>query len=100
MNLQEKLRARRFVITAEVTPPVSADRNDLLAKAMPLKGLADAVNITDGAGARPHLAALTAATMLVEPGSSRSCKSPVATATASRCKATCWAPRLPASAIC
>ncbi len=68
MNLQEKLRARRFVITAEVTPPVSADRGELLAKAAPFKGLADAVNITDGAGARPHLAALTTAAMLVEAG--------------------------------
>ena len=68
MNLQEKLRGKRFVITAEVTPPVSADRDELLAKAAPLKGLADAVNITDGAGARPHLAALTAATLLVEAG--------------------------------
>ena len=48
MTLQDRLRAKRFVITAEVTPPVSADRNELLAKALPLKGLADAVNITDG----------------------------------------------------
>ena len=67
-TLQEKLRASRFVITAEVTPPVSADRGELLAKARPLKGLADAVNITDGAGARPHLGAVTAAAMLVEQG--------------------------------
>jgi len=66
MTLQEKLRAKRFVITAEVTPPVTADRGELLAKAMPLKGLADAVNITDGAGARPHLGAVTAATLLVD----------------------------------
>jgi methylenetetrahydrofolate reductase (NADPH) len=68
MTLQAKLRAKRFVITAEVTPPVSADRNELLAKALPLKGQADAVNITDGAGARPHLGAVTAAAMLVEQG--------------------------------
>jgi methylenetetrahydrofolate reductase (NADPH) len=68
MTLQDRLRAKRFVITAEVTPPVSADRNELLAKALPLKGLADAVNITDGAGARPHLGAVTAAAMLVEQG--------------------------------
>jgi len=68
MNLQEKLRAGRFVITAEVTPPVTADRAELLAKAAPLKGVADAVNITDGAGARPHLGAVTAAAMLVEAG--------------------------------
>ena len=33
-----------------------------------VKGLADAVNITDGAGARPHLGAVTAAAILVEQG--------------------------------
>jgi methylenetetrahydrofolate reductase (NADPH) len=68
MTLQDKLGANRFVITAEVTPPVTADRNEFLAKALPLKGLADAVNITDGAGARPHLGAMTAAAMLVAVG--------------------------------
>lgn len=68
MTLQDKLRAKRFVITAEVTPPVTADRNEFLAKALPLKGLTDAVNITDGAGARPHLGAMTAAAMLVAVG--------------------------------
>jgi methylenetetrahydrofolate reductase (NADH) len=68
LTLQDKLSARRFVITAEVTPPVSADRKELLAKALPLQGLADAVNVTDGAGARPHLGALTAAAILVEAG--------------------------------
>jgi methylenetetrahydrofolate reductase (NADPH) len=67
-SLQDKLKAKRFVITAEVTPPVTADRDEFIAKALPLKGLADAVNVTDGAGARPHLAALTAAAMLVEAG--------------------------------
>jgi methylenetetrahydrofolate reductase (NADPH) len=68
LTLQDKLRAKRFVITAEVTPPVTADRDEFLAKALPLKGLADAVNITDGAGARPHLGAVTAAALLVQAG--------------------------------
>ncbi len=68
MTLQEKLDAGRFAITVEVTPPVSASRDELLAKALPLKGLADAVNVTDGAGARPHLGAVTAAAILVEQG--------------------------------
>jgi methylenetetrahydrofolate reductase (NADPH) len=68
MTLQEKLAAGRFVITAEVTPPASAARGDFLAKALPLRDVADAVNVTDGAGARPHLAAVTAAAMLVEAG--------------------------------
>jgi methylenetetrahydrofolate reductase (NADPH) len=68
MSLKDKLAAKRFVITAEITPPVSASRDELLTKALPLKGLADAVNVTDGAGARPHLGAVTAAAMLVEQG--------------------------------
>jgi methylenetetrahydrofolate reductase (NADPH) len=68
LTLQDKLRAKRFVITAEVTPPVTADRDEFFAKALPLKGLADAVNITDGAGARPHLGAVTAAALLVRAG--------------------------------
>jgi methylenetetrahydrofolate reductase (NADPH) len=68
MTLQEKLRAGRFVITAEVTPPVTADRAELIAKAAPLKGKADAVNITDGASARASLGAVIAAATLVEAG--------------------------------
>lgn len=67
-SLQDKLAQGRFVLTAEVTPPVSFDRGELVAKAAPLKGLADAVNVTDGAGARPHLGALTAAATLLEQG--------------------------------
>jgi methylenetetrahydrofolate reductase (NADH) len=68
MIFAQQLAAGRFVLTAEVTPPVSASRDALLAKALPLKGLADAVNVTDGAGARPHMSALTAASMLVQAG--------------------------------
>jgi methylenetetrahydrofolate reductase (NADPH) len=68
MSLSERLRAGRFVLTAEITPPVAASRDALLAKAMPLKGVADAVNVTDGAGARAHMAAGVAAAMLVEAG--------------------------------
>jgi methylenetetrahydrofolate reductase (NADPH) len=62
--LRERLNAGLFVMTAEVVPPLSCDPDDLLAKARPLQGLADAVNVTDGAGARAQLGALTAATIL------------------------------------
>jgi methylenetetrahydrofolate reductase (NADH) len=65
VSLQHKLAAGQFVITAEVVPPVSADPQALLGKALPLATLADAINITDGAGARAHLDALTAAGLLV-----------------------------------
>jgi methylenetetrahydrofolate reductase (NADPH) len=64
----ERLRAGRFVMTAEVAPPVSFEAQDLLRKAAPLRGLADAVNVTDGAGARAHMAALAAAAILIEAG--------------------------------
>ncbi len=67
-RLDQALKSGRFVFTAEITPPVSCDRKDLLAKALPLKGLADAVNVTDGAGARPHMDSVTAAAILVENG--------------------------------
>jgi methylenetetrahydrofolate reductase (NADPH) len=68
MNFRDKLKAGRFVFTAEVTPPVSMAASDLLEKALPLKDLADAVNVTDAAGARPHLGAVTAAGLLVREG--------------------------------
>jgi methylenetetrahydrofolate reductase (NADPH) len=64
----EHVRSGRFVMTAEVTPPVSCDAPDLLRKATPLRGLADAVNLTDGAGARAHMSALAAASLLLSSG--------------------------------
>ena len=67
-TLKEKLAGGRFVITAEITPPVSCDAAELVAKAAPLKGLADAINVTDGAGARAHLDAVVAAAILIREG--------------------------------
>jgi methylenetetrahydrofolate reductase (NADPH) len=67
-TLEERLRAGRFVMTAEVAPPVSCDAQDLLAKALPLRGLADAVNLTDGAGARAHMGALPSGSILLGAG--------------------------------
>jgi methylenetetrahydrofolate reductase (NADPH) len=67
-TLADKLKAGRFVMTAELVPPASCDAGDLLRKAAPLKGLADAVNITDGAGARTHMSALAAASLVLSAG--------------------------------
>ncbi len=67
-RFQDGLEAGRFVITAEVTPPVSCDPDDLLRKAAPLRGLADAVNVTDGASARVHMSAPIAAALLARAG--------------------------------
>lgn len=66
--LQAVLEAGHFAVTAEVTPPVSADPADLLERARPLAGVADAVNVTDGAAARAHMAALAAAALMTREG--------------------------------
>jgi methylenetetrahydrofolate reductase (NADPH) len=67
-ELQAKLRSGQFVVTAEITPPVSTDPAEFLRRALPLKGLATAVNVTDGAGAKVHLSSLAAAHFLVQSG--------------------------------
>ncbi|HEX6321416.1 MAG TPA: methylenetetrahydrofolate reductase [Burkholderiales bacterium] len=67
-NLQARLNAGDFVVTAEITPPVSTDAGEFLSRALPLKGLATAVNVTDGAGAKVHLSSLAAAHFLVQNG--------------------------------
>ena len=67
-ELQARLRAGRFVVTAEVTPPVSTEPAEFLRRALPLKGLATAINVTDGAGAKVHMSSLAAAHFLVQSG--------------------------------
>ena len=67
-ELARRLAGGRFAITAEVVPPLSTDPADLLARAAPLRGLATAVNVTDGAGAKAHLSGLVAAHILLQSG--------------------------------
>jgi methylenetetrahydrofolate reductase (NADPH) len=67
-TLQRLTAAGEFVVTAEVTPPLSADANALMAKAEPLRGLADAVNVTDAAGARVTMSSFAAAAILAREG--------------------------------
>ena len=65
---EQRLRAGAFVLTAEVVPPAACDADDLLKKALSLAGLADAVNVTDGAGARAHMGATAAAAIVARAG--------------------------------
>ncbi|MDX1422142.1 MAG: methylenetetrahydrofolate reductase [Kiloniellales bacterium] len=67
-DLQRKLSAGRFAVTAEVTPPLSGEAAGLLAKVAPLKGRVDAVNVTDAAGARATMSSLAAAAILAGAG--------------------------------
>lgn len=67
-RLEAVLRAGHFAVTAETTPPDAASAEAVLARAGCLKDRADAVNVTDGAGARAHMAALPAAGILARAG--------------------------------
>src|SRR5262249_19838873 len=67
-SLARSLRAGAFVMTAEVVPPASCNAAHLLAKALPLRGLAAAGNAADGAGARADMGATAAAAILLQNG--------------------------------
>ena len=64
--LQQKLLDKVFVYTAETTPPDASDKETLLKNVMPLKGIADAINVTDSPGAKVHMSSLTAAIILAQ----------------------------------
>jgi methylenetetrahydrofolate reductase (NADPH) len=67
-RLEALLRGSAFVMTAETSPPDAATAASVMARAGCLKGLADAVNVTDGAGAKAHMSAFAAATVLAQHG--------------------------------
>ena len=67
-QLQSLLGESEFVMTAEITPTLSASPEDILKQAQPLKGRADAVNVTDGAGARVSMSSVAASALLVHEG--------------------------------
>ena len=67
-QLQRRLASGDFIVTAELTPPVATDPTDFIARALPLKGLATAVNVTDGAGAKAGMATIAAAHFLRQAG--------------------------------
>ncbi|MBT5265542.1 MAG: 5,10-methylenetetrahydrofolate reductase [Rhodospirillaceae bacterium] len=77
-RLARRFAGREFAITAEIVPPVAGSSEALLAKAEPLKGIVDAVNVTDGASARVHMSSLASAGILaandIEPIAQFTCR--------------------------
>jgi methylenetetrahydrofolate reductase (NADH) len=67
-ELQRRLRDGSFVVTAELSPPVSTDPSEFVGRALALQGLATAINVTDGAGSKAHMSSLVAAHFLVRSG--------------------------------
>ena len=67
-KLRKSLNDNKFVFTAETSPPDSGSKIDVLDQVKSLKGLADAINVTDGAGANSHMSALATAAIIAEDG--------------------------------
>ena len=67
-KLRKYLNDNKFVFTAETSPPDSGSKVDVIDQVKSLKGLADAINVTDGAGANSHMSALATAAIIAENG--------------------------------
>jgi methylenetetrahydrofolate reductase (NADPH) len=67
-GFEQACQSGRFVVTVEVSPPDSSDPGVLIARASRFRELADAINITDGAGANCHMSSAAAAAILVANG--------------------------------
>lgn len=66
--LSDRIKNKQFAITAEIVPPVSASADLLLHEAEHLRGLVDAINVTDGAGATTTMSSFAAAALLAGAG--------------------------------
>lgn len=67
-ELENQLRSGSFVVTAELSPPVSTDPAEFIERALALRTLVTAINVTDGAGSKAHMSSLAAAHFLARNG--------------------------------
>jgi 5,10-methylenetetrahydrofolate reductase len=67
-RLERLFERGEFVVTAEFSPPDSADPADVRMRLEPFRGCVDALNVTDASGANCHMSSLGVAVLLVEAG--------------------------------
>jgi methylenetetrahydrofolate reductase (NADPH) len=67
-SIADKIIAREFVVTSELTPPKGVDLADLLSKALSLKGYVDAFNLTESPRARMAIAPAAVGHLLLDRG--------------------------------
>ena len=66
--LEEKIRSTHFVVTTELTPPKGIDLSEFFAKADALKGIVDAINVTESPRARMAVEPKSVAHLLQDRG--------------------------------
>ena len=67
-NLQKSLEAEKFVVTCEIGPPKGTDLSEVKEIVRILKGLVDAINVTDLQSSVMRLGALAVSHLLIEMG--------------------------------
>ena len=67
-NLEKILRAGHFAFTGELGPPRGSDAAEVLEKAKHLKGVVDAVNITDNQTAMVRMSSWAASLLIMQEG--------------------------------
>mgnify|MGYP000561974939 CR=1 FL=1 len=67
-RLERILRRGDFAVTAELSPPDSADPNDVFERASAFEGWVDGINATDGSGANCHMSSVSVCALLTRIG--------------------------------
>lgn len=67
-NFREKLNSRKFLVTAEVSPPKGAKFSAHLEDARQIKNIADALNVTDNQCSIMHMSSLAFSKLLLDDG--------------------------------
>ena len=67
-RFERVLRAGAFAVTAELSPPDSADPEDVYTRARVFDGRVDAINATDGSGANCHMSSVAVCALLTRVG--------------------------------
>jgi len=67
-HLEQLLRAGHFAVTAELSPPDSADPQEVFRRARVFDGYVDAINATDGSGANCHMSSVAVCSLLTRVG--------------------------------
>jgi 5,10-methylenetetrahydrofolate reductase len=67
-RLERALAGGGFAITAEISPPLTADSADAVKKVLMLKDYVDAVNFTDNPSATPRMSSLACALIALQNG--------------------------------
>src|SRR5262245_59862914 len=67
-RLESKLGGKRFLVTLEVNPPKGLDLKEILGALERVRGLVDAVNVTDGSGAIMRACSLAVAKAVLDAG--------------------------------